>query len=63
MEDVRLFGTPVDKDQWITTPQAAKRILHAFVQFHQLPGGVHAGVRFGSEDAAYEEKPLARSAR
>lgn len=54
MEDVRLFGTPVDKDQWITTPQAVNAFYMPSFNSINFPAAFMQGEIY-SEDAAYEE--------
>ena len=54
MEDVRLFGTPVDKDQWITTPQTVNAFYMPSFNSINFPAAFMQGEIY-SEDAAYEE--------
>lgn len=54
LEDVRLFGTPVDKDQWITTPQTVNAFYMPSFNSINFPAAFMQGAIY-SEDASYEE--------
>ena len=52
--DARLFGTPVDKEQWITTPQTVNAFYMPSFNSINFPAAFLQGEIY-SEDASYEE--------